>query len=101
MPNLSRNEKNRTDLEQMSTADLEKMLLEDFDSPDHREAGMASLYTAAQILAEREPRGRSAADRAWERFRENYLPFAEALVVDGTSPSTDGGAPGRDDRLHL
>lgn len=65
-------------LEQISSADLESLLLLDFQSLDSNEAEMDKVLRAAEILAEREHRqddGR--ADRAWEAFLEKYLPFAE------------------------
>lgn len=79
----------RTGMEQMSTAGLEKLLLEGFHSPERGEAGMDGLYAAAQVLAEREPYPCDGADRAWERFRENYLPFAAMIAEDGGMPSSD------------
>lgn len=79
----NRSGENRAGMEQMSTASLEKMLLEDFYAPEQGEAGMGELYLAAQILEERGPDRRNFTDQAWERFRENYLPFAMALVEDG------------------
>lgn len=65
-------------LERMSTAGLEKLLLQDFQDPESGEEHMEQLYYAAQLLAERVPDSNASADRAWSDFRENYLPFAEA-----------------------
>lgn len=80
------------DLEQMSTAGLEKLLLQDFQDPDSSEDRMEQLYYAAQLLAERDPDSNAAADQAWANFQENYLPFAEARSAhneDGVAPSSD------------
>lgn len=85
------------DLERMSTAGLEKLLLQDFQDPESGEEHMEQLYYAAQLLAERVPDSNASADRAWSDFRENYLPFAEARSAcyeDGVAPSSDA-APGR------
>lgn len=85
------------DLERMSTAGLEKLLLQDFQDPESGEEHMEQLYYAAQLLAERVPDPNASADRAWSDFRENYLPFAEARSAryeDGVAPSSDA-APGR------
>lgn len=79
----------RADLEQMSTDSLEKLLLDDFDSPEHKETDIDDLYMVAQVLAEREPLRRSHVDRAWERFQKNYLPFVKMADEEGVSPSSD------------
>ena len=87
----------RADLERMSTTALEELLLQGFHARKHGEDGMSRLYQAAQVLAEREPDSGGAADRAWESFQENYLPFVAAhsvLSEDGIPPSSDA-APGR------
>lgn len=81
-------------MEQMSTAALEELLLQDFRDPGRDADDMDGLYQAAQVLAEREPGAPDAADRAWEAFREGWLPFAEALGEDGGTPSSDA-APER------
>lgn len=86
-----------SDLERMSTAGLEKLLLQDFQDPESGEDRMEQLYYAAQLLAERDPTSNASADRAWADFQERYLPFAEARSAhheDGVSPSSDA-APGR------
>lgn len=78
------------DLEQMSTAGLEKLLLQDFQDPESGEERMDRLYYAAQLLAEQDPISNAAANQAWERFQEQYLPFAEARSThhaDGAAPS--------------
>ena len=77
------------DLEQMSTAGLEKLLLQDFQDQESGEDHMERLYYAAQLLAERDPGSNAAADRAWADFQEKCLPFAEAL----SAHHADGGAP--------
>lgn len=87
----------RPDMEQLSTSRLEELLLQDFRSPDSGELDMAGLYQAAQVLASREPYSSSDADRAWESFRENYLPFAESSprysgCDDGAPPSPDAAS---------
>lgn len=85
------------DLEQMSTANLERLLLQDFQDPDSGEEHMDRLYYAARLLAERNPDSNAAPDQAWESFQEKYLPFAEARSAhyeDGVPPSSDA-APGR------
>lgn len=85
------------DLEQMSTAGLEKLLLQDFQDPESGEDRMEQLYYAAQLLAERTPGSNADTDRAWADFQEKYLPFAEARSAhyeDGAIPSSDA-APGR------
>ena len=85
------------DLEQMSTANLEKLLLQDFQDPESCEDRMEQLYYAAQLLAERTPDSNADTDRAWADFQEKYLPFAEARSAhyeDGMAPSSDA-APGR------
>ncbi len=91
----NRNGMSRTDMEQMSTAGLEQMLLEDFYSSGHGETGMDDLYMAAQILSERDSNQHNAADQAWERVRENCLPFAVVLAEDGGMPSSADSAQGR------
>lgn len=86
-----------SDLERMSTAGLEKLLLQDFQDPESGEDRMEQLYYAAQLLAERDPNSNASADRAWADFQERYLPFAEARSAryeDGETPSSDA-APGR------
>lgn len=85
------------DLERMSTAGLEKLLLQDFQDPESGEDRMEQLYYAAQLLAERTPGSNADTDRAWADFQEKYLPFAEARSAhyeDGAIPSSDA-APGR------
>ena len=80
------------DLEQMSTAGLEKLLLQDFQDPESGEDRMEQLYYAAQLLAERTPGSNADTDRAWADFQEKYLPFAEARSAhyeDGAIPSSD------------
>lgn len=84
-------------MERMSTAGLEKLLLQDFQDPESGEDRMEQLYYAAQLLAERDPNSNASADRAWADFQERYLPFAEARSAcseDGETPSSDA-APGR------
>lgn len=86
-----------TDLEQMSTENLETLLLQDFQDPDSAEDRMDELYYAARLLAERNPDSNAAPDQAWESFQAKYLPFAEARSAhyeDGATPSSDA-APGR------
>lgn len=82
----------RADLERMSTAALEDLLLRDFHAPERGENDMSGLYQAARVLAEREPDCAGAADLAWEIFQEKYLPFA---VPDSPQPE-DGEAPSSD-----
>lgn len=84
-------------LEEMSTANLEKLLLQDFQDPGSGEDHMDELYYAARLLAERNPDSNAAPNQAWEIFQEKYLPFAEARSAhyeDGAAPSSDA-APGR------
>lgn len=73
----------RAGMERMSTASLEKLLLEDFHSSERGEAGMSDLYMAAQVLAERSPCPQDAVNQSWEHFRENYFPFVSMLSEDG------------------
>lgn len=83
-------------LDQMSTAKLEKLLLQDFQDPEGGEERMDKLYYAARLLAERNPDSNAAPNRAWESFQEKYLPFVEARSAhyeDGAAPSSDA-APG-------
>ena len=90
------------DLEQMSTANLEKLLLQDFQDPESGEERMDKLYYVAQLLAERNHSSNNAASQAWMSFQEKYLSFAEVRSVrseDGATPSSDA-APGRR-RSHL
>ncbi len=56
-------------LERTSSADLEALLLLDFQSRETGEAEMDEVLRAAEILAERQPwqAGRGA-DRAWAEF---------------------------------
>lgn len=85
------------DLERMSTAGLEKLLLQDFQDPESGEERMEQLYYAAQLLAERTPGSNVSTDQAWADFQEKYLPFAgarSARYEDGETPSSDA-APGR------
>ena len=85
------------DLERMSTAGLEKLLLQDFQDPESGEEHMEQLYYAAQLLAERTPDSNVSAGQAWADFQEKYLPFAEAHSTryeDGATPSSCA-APGR------
>lgn len=75
----------------MSTAKLEKLLLQDFQDPESGEERMNKLYYAARLLAERNPDSNAAPNRAWEDFYEKYLPFAEARSAryeDGAAPSS-------------
>ena len=66
-------------LERTSSADLEALLLLDFQSPESSEAEIDKILRAAEILAERAHRQNSGdADRAWKVFLEKYLPFADA-----------------------
>lgn len=84
-------------LEEMSTANLEKLLLQDFQDPGSGEDHMDELYYAARLLAERNPDSNAAPNQAWEIFQKKYLPFAEARSAhyeDGAAPSSDA-APGR------
>ena len=84
-------------LEEMSTANLEKLLLRDFQDPEGGEEHMDELYYAARLLAERNPDSNAAPNQAWEIFQEKYLPFAEARSAryeDGGALSSDA-APGR------
>lgn len=83
------NELDRAGMERMSTDSLKNLLLEDFHSPERGESDMSDLYSAAQVLAERTPCPQDSIDKAWERFRENYLPFAAVLSEDGGAPSSD------------
>lgn len=79
------------ELERMSTAKLEKLLLQDFQDPEGGEDRMDKLYYAARLLAERNPDSGAAPNRAWESFQEKYLPFVEARSAhyeDGTAPSS-------------
>lgn len=89
-------DENRVELEQMSTVELEELLRRDFHAPEGGARDMDELYRAAQVLAGREldPAG---ADRAWEQFQKDYLPFAQARSAhyeDGGAPSSDA-APRR------
>lgn len=89
-------------LKQMSTAGLEKLLLQDFQDSESGEDCMEQLYYAAQLLVERDSGFNAPTDRAWADFREKYLPFAEdrsAYYEDGEAPSSYS-APGRS-RFHL
>ena len=82
----------RASMERMSTSDLEELLRRDFHAPEGGETDLGGLYQAAQVLAGREQRSDAAVDRAWESFRENYLPFAKdggSLYEDGCVPSSD------------
>lgn len=65
-------------LERTSSADLEALLLLDFQSQETGDADMDEVLRAAEILAERLPRqGDGGADRAWAEFLEKYRPFAD------------------------
>ena len=65
-------------LERTSSADLEALLLLDFQSQETGEAEMDEVLRAAEILAKRQPRqDSSGADRAWAEFLEKYRPFAD------------------------
>lgn len=89
-----RKDSDRAGLEQMSTAALEELLLQDFHAPGHGESDMSRLYQAAQVLAEREQAPSAAADQAWKEFRERYLPFVELgglRAEDGVPPSGPTG----------
>lgn len=80
-----------TDLEQMSTANLEEMLLQDFQDAEGGEEHVDELYYAARLLAERDPHPNTAPNRAWEIFQKKYLPFAEARSTryeNGAAPSS-------------
>ena len=57
------------DLEQMSTANLEKLLLQDFQDPESGEERMDKLYYVAQLLAERNHSSNNAASQAWMSFQ--------------------------------
>ena len=58
-------------LERTSSADLEALLLLDFQSPESSEAEIDKILRAAEILAERAHRQNSGdADRAWKVFLE-------------------------------
>ena len=83
------------DLEQMSTAGLEKLLLQDFQDPESGEARMEQLYYAAQLLAEycgREPQrmltevqklaAHSPEGITPEDVRSLVAPVTEARVFD-------------------
>lgn len=90
------------DLERMSTAKLEKLLLQDFQDPESGEDRMDQLYYAAQLLAEQDPVSNAAANQAWERFQEKYLPFAVARSAhyeDGAAPSSDAAPERRRSRF--
>lgn len=77
-------------MEQTNSADLEALLLLDFQSQESGWAEMGEILRAAEILAERSPQQDSAgADRAWETFLEKYLPFS-----DGSSLYETAEAPG-------
>lgn len=89
------------DLERMSTAGLEKLLLQDFQDPESGEERMEQLYYAAQLLAERTPGSNVSTDQAWADFQEKYLPFAEARSAryeDGVAPSSDAALGRRQPR---
>lgn len=75
--------RNSDALAQISTADLEALLLQDFQSPESEESDMDEIFRIAQVLAKREgsPSAGTGADQAWEVFLEKYLPYAG----DGTS----------------
>ena len=87
----------RAAMEQMSTADLEELLLRDFYSVESEASGMGELYQAAQILVERKKHTDSGAGRSWDRFWERYLTLAgeeDHPAEDGRVPSSDA-AQGR------
>lgn len=90
--------RNPDTLAQMSTADLETLLLQDFQIPESEESDMDEIFHAAQVLAEREDAqfAGTGADRAWEAFLEKYLPFAgggDSLYEDDETPSADAVQP--------
>lgn len=73
--------KGPANLELMSSADLEALLLQDFQSQAEETADMSGLFRAAEVLAQREHAQQrteitAGAERAWEVFLEKYLPFA-------------------------
>lgn len=90
-------------MERMSTGHLEELLLKDFRTG--AEGGdMDSLYQAARVLADRDPCPDAAADRAWESFQANYLPFARkgrSLYEDGATPSSDAATRRRHPSFRL
>lgn len=78
--------------EQMSTADLEELLLRDFYSEEGGRFDMGELYQAAQALAEQKGYADSEADRSWERFCGRRFAFGADAVrggEDGSMPSSD------------
>jgi len=93
-------EETRAAMEQMSTSRLEELLLQDFRAPEGGTQNMAELYQAAQVLASRKPCPSFAADRAWESFQKNYLPFVQSAPPyraydDGLPPSSDAAGARR------
>lgn len=82
-------------LERTSSADLEALLLLDFQSRETGEAEMDEVLRAAEILAERQPwQAGSGADRAWAEFLEKYRPFAggSSLYESAEAPSASAVA---------
>lgn len=87
----------RSSLERMDTAKLEELLREDFRAEEGGASCMDGLLHAAEELARRErPAGEDSADRAWEAFREKYLPFHG----EGVSLYEDAEAPDASDAAH-
>lgn len=77
-------------LERASSADLEALLLLDFQASESSGEKMDEILRAAEILAEREPPQDShSVDQAWSAFLEKYLPFS-----DGSSLYESAEAPG-------
>lgn len=89
-------DRNPDALAQMRTADLEALLLQNFQIPDDGDSGMDEIFHIAQVLAEREdaPSAGSGADQAWEVFLEKYLPFAggSSLYEDAEAQSAPAAA---------
>ena len=86
--------------ELMSSADLEALLLQDFQSQAEETADMSGLFRAAEVLAQREHAQQrseitAGAERAWEVFLEKYLPFAgngSSLYESAEAPSASPAA---------
>ena len=82
-------------LERTSSADLEALLLLDFQSQETGETEMDEILRAAEILAARQHRqGDGGADRAWAEFLEKYRPFAggSSLYESAEAPSASAVA---------
>lgn len=80
-------------LERTSSADLEALLLLDFQSQETSDTGMDAILRAAEILAEREPRrDNTQADQAWVTFVEKYLPFADGSSLHESAEALGASA---------